>query len=77
MLDEFKTIYLKDLLMYSGSEVEHEVYIHLVFDYLHKEILLVKYNKSKFGKDSVEYLGHIIGQGHVYMDSSKVQAITE
>ena len=37
----------------------------------------VKLKKYKFGKDLVEYLGYIVGQGHVLMDPSKVQAITE
>ena len=37
MLDEFMTIYLDDLLIYSKSEVEHELHLCWVFDHLHKE----------------------------------------
>ena len=61
ILDEFMTIYLDDLLIYSRSEVEHELHLCQVFDHLCEETLFVKNKKCKFGKDLVEYLGHIIG----------------
>ena len=61
MLDEFMIIYLDNLLIYSRSKVEHEVYLCQVFDYFCKDILFVIYYKCKFGKDFMEYLGHIIG----------------
>ena len=60
MLDEFMTIYLDNLLIYSKSKAEHKVHLHQVFDYLYKETLFVKRKKCEFGKDSVEYLGHIV-----------------
>ena len=61
MLDEFMIIYLDDLLIYSRNKVEHEVHLYRVFDHLHEETLFIKYKKYKFGKDLVEYLGHIVG----------------
>ena len=54
------TIYLDDLLIYSGSKVEHKVHLCRVFDDLHEDTLFVKCKKCKFGKDLVEYLGHIV-----------------
>ena len=60
MLDEFITIYLDDLLIYSKIEAEHEVHLYQVPNLLYKETMFVKYRKCKFGKDSVEYLGHIV-----------------
>ena len=77
MLDEFITIYLDDLLIYSGREAEHEMYFCRVFDHLCEETLFTKCKKRKFGKDLVEYFGHIVGQGHMHMNISKVQAITK
>ena len=65
------TIYLDDLLIYSGNEVDQEVYLFQIFDNLCEETLFVKHKKCKFGKDSVEYLNHIFRQGHVYMDPSE------
>ena len=55
------TIYFNDLLIYSRSKAEHEVHLCQVFDHLCKETLLVKFKDCKFGKDSVEYLGYIVG----------------
>ena len=60
ILDEFMTIYFDGLLIYSECKVEHKVNLCRVFDYLHKEILFVKYKKCGFRKDSAEYLSHII-----------------
>ena len=75
ILDKLMPIYLDDILIYSGTKAEYKVYLCQVFDHLYKEILFVKCKKCKSGKDSVEYLGHIFGQGHVSMDPSKVQTI--
>ena len=61
ILDEFMTIYLDDLAIYGNSEVKHEVHLRHVFNHLHKEALFVKHKKCKFGKISVEYLGHTVG----------------
>ena len=61
MLNEFMTIYLDDLLIYSKSKVEHKVHLCRLFDYLHEETLFAKCKKCKFGKDLVEYLVHIVG----------------
>ena len=61
MLDEFMTIYLDDLLIYSKSKAEHKVHLCQVFDHLYEETLFVKRKKCEFGKDLVEYLGHIVG----------------
>ena len=77
MLDEFITLYLADLLNYSGSKAEHGVHICRLIDPLCKQTLFIKCKKCEFGKDSVKYLGHIVGQGHVAIDPSKVQAITK
>ena len=71
------TVYPNDLLIYNGSEAEHEVHLHWVFDHLHEETLLAKCKKCKFGKDLVKYLGHFVGQDRMHMDRSEVQAITK
>ena len=65
------------MLIYSGSQTEHEVTFLWVCDYLYEETLFVKYKMYEFGKDSVEYHGYIVGQGYLCMDPSKVQAINE
>ena len=61
MLDDFMTIYLDNLLIYSKRKAEHEEHLFQVFDYLCEDTLFNKCKKCKFGKDLVEYLGHIVG----------------
>ena len=77
LLDDFLTVYLDDLLVYSASESEHLAHLRIVFARLREHKLRVKISKCEFGKQQVEYLGHIVGHGQVRMDPSKVQAIVD
>jgi hypothetical protein len=47
-----------------------------VLSLLEKNQFYAKISKCSFGKEEVEYLGHIISQG-VKVDPSKIKAITE
>jgi hypothetical protein len=42
---------------------------------LRKEKLYVKLSKCEFGKTSLVYLGHIVGEGEIKIDPSKVDVI--
>jgi len=42
---------------------------------LRREKLYVKLSKCEFGKTSLNYLGHIIGEGKLNIDPSKVAVI--
>ena len=53
-------LFISILVLYSGSEAEYEVHLHRVFNHSCEETMFVKYKNSEFGKDSVEYLGHIV-----------------
>jgi len=46
-----------------------------VFQTLHREKLLLKHSKCEFGKESLVYLGHVIGHEQLKIDPSKVSAI--
>ena len=46
-----------------------------MFQGLHREKLLLKHSKCEFGKESLVYLGHVIGHGKLKIDHSKVSAI--
>ena len=77
MLDQLITIYLDNLLIYSGIKLDYEVYLFWVFDYLHEETFFNKCKKYEFRKDSVEYFSCIVRQAYVSMEPSKIQEITE
>ena len=68
-------VYLDDVLVFSQNVAEHITHLEWVFTRLKAYNLLSKPFKCEFGLSSVEYLGHIIGQGTIKADPSKVAAI--
>jgi hypothetical protein len=75
-LDDFCTAYLDDILIYSDSELEHEVYIKKVLQYLCDTGLQVDLKKCKFHVTKTKYLGFIISTEGVEVDPVKVSAVT-
>jgi len=73
----FVLIYLDDILIYSADAQEHLKHVSLVLQVLREANLFVKLKKCSFNKTSVEYLGHVVGQGSVSADPKKVSAIVE
>jgi hypothetical protein len=76
-LDDFVTVYLDDILIFSKSREEHIEHVKNVLDVLRKEQLFLKLSKCEFGKTSLIYLGHIVGGGELKIDPSKVKIILE
>jgi len=74
-LDEFSVVYLDDILIFSKSRDEHVMHVRKVLDVLKKEQLYLKMSKCEFGKTSLVYLGHIVGEGELKIDPSKVDVI--
>jgi len=72
-LDNFVLVYLDDILVYSRTW--DECHVKKVLDVLKKEKLYVKLSKCEFGKSSLVYLGHIVDNGKLKIDPSKVDAI--
>ena len=46
-----------------------------VLDVTRKEQLFLKMSKCEFGKNSLVYLGHIVGGGELKIDPSKLSVI--
>ena len=59
-LDEFVTIYLDDILIFSKSVEEHAEHLRWVFSKLREHSLKAKRKKCAFGLTEIEYLGHVI-----------------
>jgi hypothetical protein len=76
-LGKFVEVYLDDILIYSRTWEEHLQHIRAVLQRLREEKLVVKASKCKWGKEEVEYLGHIIGNGRIAADKRKTLAIRE
>ena len=76
-IDDFVIVYLDDILIFSKFHEEHVMHVKKVLDVLKKEQLFLKMSKCEFGKNSLVYLGHIVGGGEFKIDPSKVDVILD
>ena len=56
MLNEFITVYLNDILVYSETQQEHLMHLRKVFKRIKNSKLGCKLKKCEFGKDYIKYL---------------------
>lgn len=73
-IDKFVVVYLDDIVIYSSSMEEHVDHLRVVLQVLRENQLYVKKEKCSFGLGKVDFLGHIIGDGKIRMDSKKIRA---
>ena len=69
--------YIDDIVVHSDSWTEHMAQLKLLFQKLDEANLTVNLAKSEFGKATVTYLGHEVGNGKVRTRQEKVRAIQE
>nr|GFB70108.1 putative reverse transcriptase domain-containing protein [Tanacetum cinerariifolium] len=68
-------MFIDDILIYSKSEEEHEVYLKTILDLLKKEKLYAKFSKCKFWLKEVQFLGHVVNRDGIHVDPSKVESV--
>ena len=68
-------VYLDDLLIISATLEEHFFLLEKVAQLLRHANLTINVEKSKFVMKEIKYLGYIVGDGCLKVDSSKVEAI--
>ena len=76
-LDRFVVVYLDDIVVYSNTLEEHIEHLGEVFEVLREHQLYVKREKCVFAQKRIPFLGHIVGEGRIWMDSAKISAIQE
>ena len=74
-LEEYAAAYLDDLVIYSDSWEDHMLHLVKVFDRLRGAGLTAKPRKCQFGMTQCVYLGHVVGNGVVRPEQSKVEAV--
>ena len=67
--------YIDDIIIYSDTWKEHMHQLQEFLEKLSQAKLTANLVKSEFGKATVTYLGHVVGQGHVRPIQAKVEAI--
>ncbi|CAH9130821.1 unnamed protein product [Cuscuta epithymum] len=70
-------VFFDDILIYSPDWETHLRHVREVFQILQHNQLSVKFKKCAFGKQELEYLGHIITNKGVKVDQSKIKAMLD
>ena len=74
-LDDFCTVYLDDILIYSDNELEYEEHVRKVLLRLRKAGLQTDIKKTEFHVTRTKYLGFIISTKGIEVDLEKISAI--
>ena len=70
-------VYLDDILIFTKTLLEHRTITWRVLECLREYNLCLKPEKCKFKRTWIEYLGVIVSEGMVDMDSVKVSGVSE
>jgi hypothetical protein len=74
-LDKFVVVFIDDILIFSKNEEEHDEHLRLVLQKLRENQLYAKLSKCEFWLKEVSFLGHIISEGGISVDPSKVKVV--
>ena len=69
--------YIDDVVIFSDNWSDHIRQIERFFQIMREAKLTIYLMKSEFGKATVKYLGHIVGQGQVRPLEAKIQTIVK
>ena len=69
--------YIDDVVIYSDNWSDHIRQIKRFFQIMREAKLTINLMKSEFGKATVKYLGHTVGQGQVRPLDAKIQKIVK
>jgi hypothetical protein len=74
-LDKFMVVFIDDILIFSKNEEEHDEHLRLVLQKLRENQLYAKLSKCEFWLKEVSFLSHIISEGGISIDPSKVKDV--
>ncbi|XP_042003633.1 uncharacterized mitochondrial protein AtMg00860-like [Salvia splendens] len=74
-LRQFVIVFFDDILIYSPTLPSHVRHLNEVLTILTTNNFFVKLSKCTFACTTVEYLGHLITDGHLKADPSKIEAM--
>ncbi|KAA8618300.1 hypothetical protein SMACR_09832, partial [Sordaria macrospora] len=76
-IDVFCNAYIDDILIYSDNEVDHEIHVRKVLDWLREAGLQADIKKCEFHVTETKFLDFIIGVDGVRVDPDKVAAVKD
>ncbi|GJV96771.1 putative reverse transcriptase domain-containing protein [Tanacetum coccineum] len=72
-LDKFVIVFIDDIMIYSKTKEEHEVYLKLVLELLRKDKLYAKFSKCEFWLQEVHFLRHVVNQSGIHVDPNGIE----
>uniref|UniRef100_A0A8C6M2A9 Gypsy retrotransposon integrase-like protein 1 n=1 Tax=Nothobranchius furzeri TaxID=105023 RepID=A0A8C6M2A9_NOTFU len=76
-INDFVTVYLDDILIFSSSIAQHQKHVRAVLQRLLENRLYVKAEKCEFHVSVVKFLGFVLESGRLKADPEKVQAVAD
>ena len=67
--------YIDDIIVFSGSGVEHVQHLRCVLKALRNFGMTIKESKCEWGKVKLEYLGHVVGGGELAVPAHRAAAM--
>jgi hypothetical protein len=74
-LDKFVAVFIDDILIFSKNEEDHDEHLCVVLQKLRENQLYTKQSKCEFWLKEDSFLGHIISEGGISIDPSKVKDV--
>ena len=76
-LDKFMVAFIDDILVYSENVEDHEEHLRVVLTRLREHKLYAKFSKCEFWLKKVPFLGHVLSEDGILVDSGKVQEVMD
>ena len=76
-LDDFCSVYLDDILIFSEDLETHRRHVRKILNILKENNVFCKPEKCKFEVEEVEYLGFVISPAGISMDKGKLTAVSD
>ena len=75
-LDKFVVVFIDDILVYYENEEDHVEHLRVVLTRLREHQLYAKFSKCEFWLREVPFLGHVLLDGGIMVDPTKVQEVS-
>ncbi|KAE9594889.1 putative nucleotidyltransferase, Ribonuclease H [Lupinus albus] len=74
-LRKFTLVFFDDILIYSPDLTSHSQHLGTILAILMENSLKANLKKCSFGQVKIEYLGHVISEGSVAVDETKIEDV--
>jgi len=74
-LDWFVIVFIDDILVYSRTEEEHADHLRAVLQTIYDRKLYAQFSKCEFWSKFVDFLGHIVSDESIKVDTLKIEAV--